>query len=101
VGGSQPTSSTAPTTTEGSSIGQAALCAQVERLDDLRARDVTAPQAIADLVASLPEAYRVDAALFYYPYGGTIPDNADRAGIAAQAAGDRLRAYYDEQCGER
>ena len=75
------------------------LCTEVERQGELRAEDVTDAEAIAALVAELPEERRTDAALFYYPYGGDIPDGVDTSGSAAAEAGGRLSALYREQCG--
>jgi hypothetical protein len=60
---------------------------------------VTDADAIAALVDALPSDRKVDAALFYYPYGGDIPGGTDTSGVAAQAAGDRLYELYREQCG--
>ena len=76
-----------------------ALCAEVERQGELRAEDVTDAEAIAALIAVLPEERRTDAALFYYPYGGDIPDGVDTSGTASSKAGDRLYALYRETCG--
>jgi hypothetical protein len=76
-----------------------ALCQEVKRQGELRAADVTDAEAIAALVDALPSDRKVDAALFYYPYGGDIPDGTDTSGVAAQAAGDRLYELYREQCG--
>ena len=76
-----------------------ALCLQVQRQRQLRASDITDPQAIADLVATLPERFRQDAALFYYPYGGDIAAGSDTSGVAAAAAGERLNAFYRDECG--
>ena len=78
---------------------ESALCAAVERQGELRAEDVTDADAIAALVAELPGERLTDAALFYYPYGGVIPEDADTSGIAATEAGERLYALYREQCG--
>ncbi len=63
------------------------------------ADDVTDPEAIAALVDALPESRKTDAALFYFPYGGGIPDGADRSGGAAEAAGRRLHSLYETECG--
>jgi hypothetical protein len=76
-----------------------ALCREVKRQGELRAADVTDAEAIAALVDALPTDRKVDAALFYYPYGGDIPDGTDTSDVAAQAAGDRLHELYREQCG--
>jgi hypothetical protein len=76
-----------------------ALCREVKRQGELRAADVTDADAIAALVDALPSDRKVDAALFYYPYGGDIPGGTDTSGVAAQAAGDRLYELYREQCG--
>lgn len=77
----------------------APLCDHVAYQRQLRGADVTEPDAIAVLVSALPEALRLDAALFYSPYGGSIPPGADTSGNAAQAAGERLSAYYRATCG--
>jgi hypothetical protein len=76
-----------------------ALCREVERQGELRAADETDAEAIAALVAELPADRRTDAALFYYPYGGTIPTGTDTSGIAAAQAGDRLYELYRAECG--
>jgi hypothetical protein len=74
------------------------LCGEVVRQGRLRAADITDPAAIADLVRALPPERRLDAALFYYPYGGPIPYGTDTSGLAAQAAGERLNELYKESC---
>jgi hypothetical protein len=76
-----------------------ALCREVKRQGELRAADVTDADAIAVLVDALPSDREVDAALFYYPYGGDIPAGTDTSGVAAQAAGDRLSELYRVECG--
>ena len=77
----------------------AALCARVERQGELRAADITDAKEIAARVAALPKARRVDAALFYHPYGGSIPPGTDTGGLAAEAAGRRLYDLYERRCG--
>ncbi len=76
-----------------------ALCREVKRQGELRAKDVTDPDAIAALVDALPESRKTDAALFYYPYGGDIRAGVDRSGVAAEAAGNRLYSLYETRCG--
>ncbi len=78
---------------------ETALCAEVERQGKLRAEDVTDAAAITALVAALPVERRTDAALFYHPYGGDIPEGVDTSGASAGQAGDRLDALYRERCG--
>jgi hypothetical protein len=85
--------------TDDSTSPDSALCVQVERQGELRAADVTDPVAIAALVAELPEKHRTDAALFYSPFGGDIPDGTDTSGASAGAAGERLYALYRDRCG--
>lgn len=75
------------------------LCEQVYRQGELRSQDITDPDAIAALVAVLPPELRLDAALFYFPYGGPIPRGTDTSGNAAMAAGGRLHRLYRAACG--
>lgn len=74
-----------------------ALCSQVARQGELRQADRTDPKAIADLVKALPTRYKSDAALFYYPYGGSVA-GLDTAGSEATAAGRRLYRLYETAC---
>ena len=76
----------------------APLCRHVEYQGTLRAADVTDAQAIAALVAALPQAFKVDAALFYWPLGGNIPPGTDTSGVSAEAAGVRLNQLYADEC---
>jgi hypothetical protein len=97
---SSPSSTSSASSTSGRGPDEgSALCREVQRQGELRAADVTDADAIAALVDALPSDRKVDAALFYYPYGGDIPGGADTSGVAAQAAGDRLYELYREQCG--
>jgi hypothetical protein len=103
-GGSDATSRSGSNSSPSSASGRGpdeggALCREVKRQGELRAADVTDADAIAALVDALPSDRKVDAALFYYPYGGDIPTGTDTSGVAAQAAGDRLYELYREQCG--
>ena len=77
----------------------AALCVQVFRQGELRSVDVTDPSAIAALIAQLPAERRIDAALFYFPYGGDIPPGTNTSGNSADSAGRRLYDLYRRQCG--
>jgi hypothetical protein len=76
--------------------GKDNLCARVERLGKQREADVTDAAAIDAVVKALPTRFRNDAALFYYPYGGDVPADAD--GVQAERAGERLYAYYEDTC---
>jgi hypothetical protein len=97
---SSPSSTSAASSTSGRGPDEgSALCRAVKRQGELRAADVTDADATAALIDALPSDRKVDAALFYYPYGGDIPGGTDTSGVAAQAAGDRLYELYREQCG--
>jgi hypothetical protein len=97
---SSPNSTSSASSTSGRGPDEgSALCRAVKRQGELRAADVTDADATAALIDALPSDRKVDAALFYYPYGGDIPGGTDTSGVAAQAAGDRLYELYREQCG--
>jgi hypothetical protein len=97
---SRPSSTSSTSSTSGREADEgSALCRAVKRQGELRAADVTDPDATAALVDALPSDKKLDAALFYYPYGGDIPGGTDTSGVAAQAAGDRLYELYREECG--
>lgn len=78
-----------------------ALCVAVENLETVLADPGGSPDyegLVSAVAAELPDGYATDLALFYAPYGGGVPPDAD--GAAAAAAGDRLTTVYDEECGE-
>ena len=75
----------------------AKLCAQWERADaEAAAESETYGEAITQVVALLPEKYKQDAALLYYPYGGDPGPDAD--GAQAVEAGGRLERFRNESC---
>lgn len=68
----------------------AAACKQLRVVEDNRSRDVTDTRAIRSLVEVLPEELLDEAALFYYPHGGSV--RGDTSGTNAEKAGRVLEA---------
>jgi hypothetical protein len=83
---------------EGGDDEAAALCNKWDTLDaELEDQTLTARDRAAELAALLPDAFKRDAALYYYPGAGDPGPDAD--GTMAEAAGHRLREYRDQVCG--
>ena len=70
-------------------------CNQLRVVEDNRARDVTDSRAIRSLVEVLPEKLRDEAALFYYPHGGSV-EGLDTSGTSAEKAGRVLEASLEK-----
>lgn len=76
------------------------MCRQWDTVDaELAAETLGARDAIAALAALLPEEYKRDAALRYYPGAGDPGPDADAS--KAIEAGDRLDSYRQEVCDNR
>ena len=74
------------------------LCAQWNTVDvDLAAETTNARAEVGLLAELLPEEYKQDAALFYYPGAGDPGSDAD--GVRAEQAGERLARFRFEECG--
>ena len=69
----------------------AAACKQLRMVEGNRSRDVTDPGAIRSLVELLPDELLDEAALFYYPHGGSVA-GLDTSGTNAEKAGRVLEA---------
>ena len=68
-----------------------AACKQLRVVEDNRSRDVTDKDAVRRLVEVLPEELLDEAALFYYPNGGSVA-GLDTSGTNAEKAGRVLEA---------
>ena len=78
--------------------GVSDLCAQWQTVDvELAAEAANARAEVGLLAELLPEEYRSDAALFYYPGAGDPGPGAD--GVQAEEAGERLARFRLEECG--
>lgn len=78
------------------------LCSRFDEVRTVRGSDATVEsartEATAALVDALPPELRDDAALFFYPHGGSVA-GLDTSGTAAEAAGQALDQLYAERCG--
>ena len=69
----------------------AAACKQLRVVEDNQSRAVTVKEAIRALIEVLPKELLDEAALFYYPYGGSVA-GLDTSGTNAEKAGRVLKA---------
>lgn len=66
-------------------------CERLRVVEANRSRDVTDPDAVRELVEVLSHELLAEAALFYYPYGGSVA-GLDTSGTNAERAGRVLEA---------